>query len=180
MLVPLLWYITFGALHEAAHLLAALLLGDGAGDSVVFTAQNYLRAALARHVIVPAKEYSYADEDYSQSHRDDRVRHAGWLASVGIAVFTVTLSRYTSSRTGDKEKQQRRRRRWWWLEGVEIAAVVTAMEALQTDLLQTHFFSGATSTSDAAAGASVIRLCCGNFGIVLVNLAWATRWGCTS
>lgn len=79
----------------------------------------------------------------------------------------------------------RRWRRSWRWEGVEIAAVVTALEALQTDLLRIqladHFSFSAADPADpadpaaTAAAAAARILFCGNFGIILVNLAWATR-----
>ena len=172
------WYVAFGALHEAAHLLAAS--GSGSYDEV-FTAQNYLRAAFGRHVvIVPSSSGGemtvthnrYADEACTSVdncfffHPSLLVRHAGWMTSVALAILVLAVTTTPrSSPRHDDEKVKKRRKRRWWLEGVRTAAVVTALEAVQTDLLQQRVSLSSSSSI----------LFCGNFGIILVNLAWATR-----
>ena len=148
----------------------------------------------------------------TQGH-DDRmrlVRHAGWLASVSFAVIVLLIMSWrfpprdengddgcakckppssSSPRFSSSEasSSRSRRRRSWWLEGVEIAVLATALEALQTDLLlpsrrfyrQTMFESSqddCDSDRTTTAARSAI-LFCGNFGIILVNLAWSTSGG---
>jgi|AntAceMinimDraft_1070359.scaffolds.fasta_scaffold01908_9 hypothetical protein len=188
MIVPVLWYAAFGALHETAHLLAASALicardlrssSSQRGGSDIFSARNYIRAALARHVLV--REEAFEEGGGVVCEGDARlrlVRHAGWVASVGLAVLVVTW--YLLCK---KKETRRHSSSQWWRQGVELAAVVTALEALATDLLQTQvaIFGGASSSSSfsntAPPSGGAVWLFCGNFGIILVNLAWATRQG---
>ena len=70
---------------------------------------------------------------------------------------------------------------------MEIAALVTAFEAIQTDLLllqpirHTHPMFTSSEAADESRTTTTARtavlLFCGNFGIILVNLAWATAGG---
>ena len=167
MLGALLWYAAFGAAHEAAHLLAAsALCGEGAPS-----AHNFLRAALARHVVL--------DEGEENGGRCDvrAVRHSGWLASVLVAALVRGVRSPRDARRGKCVEGMGRRflflgGRWG---GVQLAAAVTALEALASDLLQLRPGAGAAVAGGGAGGSGGggVWLFCGNFGIVMINLAWA-------
>jgi len=169
MLAALLWYAAFGAAHEAAHLLAAsALCGDGAPS-----AHNLLRAALARHVVL--------DEGGETGGWCNvrAVRHCGWLASVLVAALVLGVRSPRDARRFKRAEGVGGRfllgGRWG---GVQLAAAVTALEALASDLLQLTPGAGAAVDGGGGAGGSRgggggVWLFCGNFGIVMINLAWA-------
>ena len=79
-----------------------------------------------------------------------------------------------------------RRHRWSAATAAGVAAVVTALDAISTDLLGFLPTAGSHSHAAAAAGASASYgygygctaasvLFCGNFGVILINAAWAGR-----
>lgn len=130
----LAWYLLFGALHELAHLCTAAAMGfkDGIGGNSSI-GDFLVRTFLLRQSVIPA--LSSADLLYSAI-----VRHAGWMASVVLALVILSSTKHQS---------------------ICLAAVVTALEAISTDLL------GLLSTQAAPH-----VLFCGNFGVLLLHSAW--------
>ena len=129
----LAWYFLFGALHEAAHLGAAVVFGftDGILDNGI--GNLFVRTLLLRQSIIPA--LSSATVLHSAI-----VRHAGWMASVGLALIILLSTNHQPAR---------------------MAAIVTALEAISTDLF------GLFNTQVAPH-----VLFCGNFGVLLLHSAW--------
>jgi hypothetical protein len=157
-----LFYILFGALHEVSHLVVALLLGFGDGlvnDGVV--ALLY-RTLLGRQCILPALDNVHADTDSDSTAALLVVRHAGWLFSVLLALVLKVVGQ------GKRQTNVARYAR--------LAANVTALEAVSTDLFQFGVLAG-LFTRSASAGATLF---CGNFGIILLHQAWLSDNGKTA
>jgi hypothetical protein len=138
-LLLLCCYVFFGAIHEGAHLLTAHLLGVSHGifqDGIV---NVMVRLLLLRQSVVP----DLACQDnviYSTI-----VRHSGWISSVLIAVAVAVNSNHKIAQT---------------------AAIITALEAISTDLL------GLFSVQNAPH-----VFFCGNFGVLLLHKAWSSDAG---
>jgi len=137
----LAWYVLFGALHEVAHLVAAAALGfsDGLLDDGIINV--LFRSVLLRQSIIPA--LSSADIGFASI-----VRHSGWMASIFMAFTIASTTNHKLART---------------------AAVVTALEAISTDLLGLYSSSAAPHV-----------FFCGNFGVLLIHKAWSSNGGGTT
>ena len=60
------------------------------------------------------------------------------------------------------------------MSAATIAAVVTALEAVSTDLLGLGVPSSLGAVASSSSSSSVTLLC-GNFGVILINAAWAGK-----
>lgn len=128
------WYIILGACHELVHLLTSFCFNLHHG--VVNADESYLtfivRVMVGRAIELPA----LADADVDASAV---VRHSGWIFSVVIALLFMNIRILAKEATN--------------------AAIVTAIEAVATDLLQ-------------FGSVGVTTLLCGNFGLILINPMW--------
>ena len=128
------WYIILGACHELVHLLTSFCFNLHHG--VVNVDESYLtfivRIMVGRAIELPA----LADADVDASAV---VRHSGWIFSVVIALLFMNIRILAKEATN--------------------AAIVTAIEAVATDLLQ-------------FGSVGVTTLLCGNFGLILINPMW--------
>ena len=79
------------------------------------------------------------------------VRHAGWMISLSLAILIPRRHR-----------------------NVKLAAIITAVEAIWTDLLQLPVLNGITMTSSTTANSIFF---CGNFGILLLHHLWLKNQG---
>ena len=141
------WYVAFGAAHEAAHVAAAAIVGrlDGAGGYM-----NIARALFGRHVYLPALALADRSEVLF-------VQHFAWICSVVLAVGAYALTR---TNVDDKHAKGCRSDA---AAAMVLAAIVTALEALTSDLLrarpgESHF----SPFADKAMQTSLFF--CGNFG----------------
>ena len=147
----LAFHALFGAVHEASHLAAAWWTGRLVGvETITDTANVVAKAMLGRHVVVAA------DVSDGRIALDiDPVRHAGWVASavVAIAVAFVYTCRYRDS--SQKRSSAAVEPGWSMSSAATIAAVVTALEAVSTDLLGLGVPSS-IAASGAVVGAVVV------------------------
>jgi hypothetical protein len=145
----LLYYILFGALHEACHLLAAHLTSCS-NDSSDLSWTNLTRSALGRSSIL-------AVDECDGLWRESIVLHSGWIFSVLLAVALEFHKRRHRRSMKDEDVAP--------LSPAARAAMVTAVEAVVTDLFRwTPHHSNAFTNK--------ILVYCGNFGIVLLNPMW--------
>jgi len=154
------WYVACGAAHEAAHVLAAASLGkiDGVGG-----VSNVVSAIVARSVRIPL----LASDDAADAA--SFVRHCGWIFSLALAALALHLRARVSAAVAASAEDPHRRpsdkattrapSRADTLGAFAIAAVATAFDALATDLFR---------LARAPAGTFL----CGNFGLIMLNLAW--------
>jgi hypothetical protein len=156
------WYIAFGAAHEAAHVAAAALLGRLAGAG---TAGNVARTLLARHVRLPA--LSFPDVP---SWEVRFVSHFAWVCSVAWALAAFILTR-TKSQRGGREFESGLGQRSDAAAAMALAALVTALEAVASDLLRWGPSWGSQSpqhyNDNELLGDTVLQsslFFCGNFG----------------
>jgi hypothetical protein len=140
----LVWYGVWGALHECTHLLVAMGVGLDAGlwDDGVVTV--LMRTLLMRQCVIPAAAESLNDDlDVSIM----AVRHAGWMMSVLVVVVLALFSCNNNNKRSHHKDAL-------------VAASLTALEAISTDLLGMY-------------GPSKKVFFCGNFGIILLHKAWS-------
>jgi hypothetical protein len=210
------WYILFGALHEAAHFMAAAVCfllqhhrhGGGKQNNNNYSSllssiwssitpssdindddsNNWvlllLRIALSRQISLDLEECEEDDSSStaSCSSRDDGivfwVRHAGWVTSlllaIGIAAtcFVVHVNRQSRATSGDgaSSGHQEHTIHHLHMRFMLAAAVLTAVEAIATDLLgipTIPLFLLSTNSS-----VHTTTFFCGNFGIILLHQAW--------
>lgn len=151
------WYVAFGAAHEAAHVAAAAIFGrlDGAGSYL-----NVARALFGRHVHLP----SLAAPDCPR-WQIDFVQHFAWVCSVTLAAAAFALTRTKIKRNGDDKTFEGLRSEA--VGAMVLAALVTALEAIGSDLLRFRP-TGAMEQppyhdlGDKVSDASLFF--CGNFG----------------
>lgn len=142
------WYIVFGFLHEAMHIVTALLLGVSWKDGILC---DGLAPLLFRTVIMRQSAFFNLTED--NLSRLFLVRHAGWFFSVILSLLIPHCFPHA---------------RW--------AAAITAVEAITTDLFQWEaYLPGITFHTFSSTNASV--LFCGNFGMILLHHIWCTNQG---
>jgi hypothetical protein len=142
------WYIFFGFLHEAMHIVTALVLGVSWQDGILCDGFVPL---LFRTVVWRQSAFFNLTED--NVSRLFLVRHAGWAFSVILALL---IPRY--------------------FPHVRWAAAMTAFEAVTTDLFQLEvYLPGITYRPFSSTDAYV--LFCGNFGMILLHHIWCTKQG---
>lgn len=163
----LLAYFTFGALHELAHLLtASWLLGRPLLALLFFDSNNgdttsgsiILRIILGRCITIPLSiDHHQQQQQYASQTTTTMaaiITHSGWITSLVIAILCHLLY---------KQQQQRR---WPIITSspiIPVAAYLTALEGMTTDLLGfvPHHHGG-----------DYLTFFCGNFGILLMNSSW--------
>jgi hypothetical protein len=140
----LMWYVVLGAIHELVHFACAVFTGRCNIFQIIFydgILSFLLRLILGRQIIIP---YSSQNDEYGEFV----IRHSGWIVSVMIA---LVVSRLPSHR-----------------KNLQLAAMITAVEAVTTDLLRWHtFIPLITSSRDSS-----LLFYCGNFGIIVLHQSW--------
>ena len=134
----LLAYILFGTLHELAHLTAASWLSSDE-TSAIGLLLGALKSSLGRVSII--------DQDATRWEQS-AIRYSGWIGSVVLAIMVHLLAPNGA-------------------RAARMAATVTALEAITTDLLG---FTPVHLLHDHTA--SRLVLFCGNFGVLLLNPSW--------
>lgn len=150
----LAWYMLFGALHEATHVVTALLMGVPWNDGIIRDGilPFLLRLLLGRQSVIFHTDNGGGVDD---SALWMMVRHVGWVASLVLA--SQIPRRFQTAR---------------------LAAQITACEAISTDLLQLNvLFQGMTFTPLLGENAASSLFYCGNFGIILLHHLWLTDQG---
>ena len=165
-------YAAFGALHEVSHLAAAWAVGR-LPPAYHPGLHNVARALLGRHVVVAT---GAGGDEGTWAWKDHLVRHAGWMASAALAFVALQSTQPPSSTVAgddDDDDDAEGGPRWSLSTAARVAAVVTFIEAVSTDLLGLIPAASANYSSDATA--FVTTLFCGNFGVILINAAWAGK-----
>ena len=154
----LLAYITFGALHELAHLLTAVWLLPSSALSELLTDTNnnssnnnniatlILHISLGRCLTIPLHTATTNINTLTIA----LITHSGWIASTVIAILCHVLY-----------KKQ-------WIKSsssVVLTAYITALEGMTTDLL------GFVPHHHNSVG-GYMTFFCGNFGVLLLNSSW--------
>lgn len=144
----LLWYIAFGALHEISHVLCAFMVGPSDG---ILSYDGYgpflFRTLLGRQTIIPAISYD--------DNATTLIRHAGWVFSTLVAFVVLFILRTNSN--------------------VKTAAILTALEAITTDLFGWNVLPGLYTPFNVSPTSCV--LFCGNFGIIVLHHSWFDQRG---
>lgn len=140
----LVWYHAFGLCHEIAHMVAAWGLG------VWSPPPSSLPLMLVKAFFGRACELPVESSDATTIH------HAGWIASLILAVLGTAFSSSSSSTSKNNGSF------FSASEACRLAAWITFAEAFCTD------FVGIGGVADVAGQ----LFYCGNFGLILVNPAW--------
>ena len=147
----LLAYMTFGFLHEISHIVTARCVGYGSVSSSK-NISTWIGIFLGRGCIIPGMESSSQWEV-------DLVHHVGWMTSVLLAVMVYVINR--------KLILPKKNEKTCSMDCITLAAFVTALEAICTDLLGFGSFNSDSTTT----------FLCGNFGIILLNDSWTKTPG---
>lgn len=143
------WYIFFGCLHEASHLISASINGHSDGiiqyDGIL---PFMYRLFIGRYSIIP----ELVNHDFDQGNI---VRHSGWIFSVIVALLICMFSQKKHN-------------------NAKIAACVTALEAITTDLFKWNALPGMCDPLLASRSAIFF---CGNFGIIALHHLWFENQG---
>ena len=169
----LLYYVVFGALHECAHVVTAAFL------HVLFYGSHHLDAFLrsffadgiptvmfrtifARQSVVPlgpSLELRNNDNSDVLAFIEAMTRHSGWMFSVIVAAILAYKYVYRyPAKLGASDTPT-----------IVIAATITAVEAVWTDLLRLPVIP---LFGPASPG---ITFFCGNFGLIVLNSAWTSK-----
>ena len=156
-------YLLLGAAHEASHILAATWLGyptkfaseQARGSDAVTVLREVFGLVFGRMASIPSMEHA---SEYDLSI----VRHAGWLFSVFLlaVVFLCVSLQVTKKQKSSSFASILRQ------NATLQAALVTAMEAIATDLIGVSCLAGKKTA-----------FLCGNFGVILLNDAWVNTPG---
>lgn len=222
-------YVAFGVLHELAHLTVASWLtsppsppddhdhdhnnnqNNGAAGIANSLLANVARAVLGRYSLVRVGgDGGDGDSDDDENGRISIISHAGWIASVILAVLCHLLHYHAARkkrrkcdgidfhddgdivhRSNDKRpggifclfsifNPEKMMDIFFHGPILPVAAYITAMEAISTDLLGfTPAYSHLLGDADGFYPTSHHHhhhrhfICfCGNFGILLLNPSW--------
>ena len=168
----LFWYVVFGILHELVHVTTIFMFGfggngDGTAPSPALTTSKGMMTFLVRSVLGRACHMEITLEE--QHHQNFAwelafIEHSGWLFSVGLVVVLHLFNR-------NKKKVSAK-----FIDDMKLAAIVTAIEAICTDLLHFGTISGINHTDDGGMVTKFVFYC-GNFGVILLSPAWTTTPG---
>jgi hypothetical protein len=149
----LLWYIFFGALHEAVHVFVAIWSTHCPIEKVLnndeYSALLY-RMLLGRHTEISNENNCWDDSTI------DIIRQSGWIFSTFIAIVMFT--------SVNKD------------ESMKIAAAITALESITSDFLCWNVLSGLTNIPLAPVSSKCLFYC-GNFGIIVLHHLWFEQRG---
>ena len=168
----LFYYVVFGALHELSHVFTAaflhvLLFGRHHLGAFLrgFFADGFsavlFRTIFARQSFVPLSLPLDVDDSSNVAVFEALIRHSGWLFSV---IAAVTLLAYTHRCPGRSKLST---------ESIAIASIITAIEAVWTDLLRLPVIPLFGPASQHYAGLTTFF--CGNFGLIVINSAWTSK-----
>eukprot|EP00531_Pseudo-nitzschia_arenysensis_P016726 CAMPEP_0116156094 /NCGR_PEP_ID=MMETSP0329-20121206/22651_1 /TAXON_ID=697910 /ORGANISM="Pseudo-nitzschia arenysensis, Strain B593" /LENGTH=1586 /DNA_ID=CAMNT_0003653159 /DNA_START=153 /DNA_END=4916 /DNA_ORIENTATION=- len=179
----LVWYFAFGAIHELSHYVTAWWLGydivlqqmDEALDhpkSSLLGQSNDRWVRLAYEIIL-GRQCSLPN---LPRDLEDPVRHAGWISScfllILLAISFGCFNRFDQTvkrnKGNDSEKSGRGVTLFEKIMSNDrlVAAIVTAMEAITTDLF------GWNPILPLNVGTIRQTFYCGNFGVILLNRSW--------
>jgi hypothetical protein len=182
-------YLTFGALHELAHLLMASWLLPVQSTSSFLADEDspftttvsnipkvLIRILLGRCVTIPLSTTTATttttdmDDTTVATAAASLIRHSGWITSVTIAILCHLLYKH------QQQQQQTHRLLISILSpNVVLAAYITAIEGISTDLLgwtPHHDSLWYTTNNNTNSSSSYLTFFCGNFGILLLNPSW--------
>ncbi|KAL7540954.1 hypothetical protein ACHAXR_010517, partial [Thalassiosira sp. AJA248-18] len=177
MLALLAAYFGFGALHELAHLVAASwILPSTSGSSSLASGGGAL-GLLHTTVRTILGRYSVINVNDDQVYEASMILHAGWtfsliLAVVCHAIHVIVRSRSKHNKDGSSTSSSTSNNSIGigmniFLNPIlPIAAYVTAMEAIVTDLL------GFVPIHPYLQDSSRLICFCGNFGVLLLHPSW--------
>jgi hypothetical protein len=180
-------YLTFGALHELAHLLMASWLLPVQSTSTFFAEEDsqftvsnipkvLIRILLGRCVTIPLSSTTATtttdmdDTTAAVAAASSLIRHSGWITSVIIAILCHLLYKHQQ-----QQQTHRQELRVSISPCVVLAAYITAIEGISTDLLgwTPHLDSlWYTTNNNSSSSSSYLTFFCGNFGILLLNPSW--------
>ena len=166
------WYLLFGALHELSHVLVAFGLGFVKPSALSMASAPHIvmwvvRLALERRCQFPIPVDGADDDNIDgpvvvAKARIALVRHAGWVFS---SVLAAAIYYFYAKKSHTSSSAQQHPLVW--------AAVLTALEAVSTDLLGLGIIPLlGTRGSHVDAGNHMLTFFCGNFGLILLNPAW--------
>ena len=142
------YYVGFGVLHEAFHVLAAYALCRQDDSTFQIPSMpTFLRDALLG---------KYVELRAMGEEKEGMVRHAGWILSLLMAILLFLLQQYQSSvRRSTSIKSSASSIPY-------MAAAIVALEAISTDLFQLGVVNNLTTSV----------FFCGNFGAILLHQNW--------
>jgi len=195
-------YVIFGALHECSHLIAAVWFLpplDHNNDSSYYANPSALvntavRAIFGRYSIVQFSDVVSDDggnenrivldeEENEGAAFLQMIVHAGWIFSLVLAVlchwlYSIVRNKDTTDESSLHNTQQTTMQRLFLEPALPIAAYITAMEAITTDLfgfVPVHPYNilrDLNSPSSSSSSSSQLICFCGNFGVLLLNPSW--------
>jgi len=169
------YYIIFGALHEISHAACASILHiiysptsfneflrDFLADGVLAV---LFRTILARQCVLPPLSLLGSDDDRFVAWAESMIRQSGWIFSVVLAALVCSIAklRMRQQKTAESISTV--------TQPIVIGAIITAVEALWTDLLCLSTVPLFGPTTLHSAGATYL---CGNFGVIVINTAWTS------
>mmetsp|Transcript_19463 Transcript_19463/g.42309 ORF Transcript_19463/g.42309 Transcript_19463/m.42309 type:complete len:1662 (-) Transcript_19463:341-5326(-) len=169
-------YLLFGLLHEFSHLaIASVFLSSSQSSlsSLCDLAQFVARALLGRYCLIEIDNDDNVGSSFVRAHL--AIRHFGWIFSLAVAVGLHYCQHVRSLRSGTAAAKKSS---FWRLAVVEpiviVAAYVTALEAITTDLLGfvPIFHQHTSNPMPMKSESSTLLFFCGNFGILLINSSW--------
>ena len=181
-LSALSWYWIFGFIHELSHIIAALALSTLSNHipydyDDVWESLKWIDILFHRRFQLQLDPLLLEQEDRNLERNAFIIRQSGWIASVSIAFLVSIFShrRLSTPRDDDGGKVWSSQCLQW----CQLAACITALDAVWTDLLQMDplFSSGSSASSTDDMNPSTITFFCGNFGVILLHSAWLDNNG---
>lgn len=187
-----LCYVICGALHELSHAVTAMFLVNGMTlNKLICTAadsdkghdyndyddQNDIHldgsiptsfcniAPFAYHLLIGRQTILPLTEEVGSTSNLFWIQHMGWMFSVLLAI-SMQIFRLRKIDNNNKETTGSAT----FSSAIRLAAMITALEAISTDLLGLGSFLPLVTT--ASATPSTISMLCGNFGVILLHHLW--------
>ena len=162
----LFWYVLFGVFHELVHVLAVKVITTTTTTTKNPVLNDGIMTILIRAMLGRACHIHADDDDDGTSLSSWEVafiKHSGWIVSVVIALFTMLLSRRHRDDLNSSGMIN-------YCNDIQLAAIVTAFEAVCSDFFNLGTISGLNHRSSNL----MYFFYCGNFGVILLSPAWTT------
>ena len=150
-------YILFGAVHELIHFFSAIV--------IISPSLSLIHSSVFFDIFIGRRFILYTSEGVSIDESQLKVvRHSGWIGSTLIALLCFYFSNKRTFRHFIMSYRINL--------CVSIPALITALEAISTDLFGLPPLLNRLQTQEPA-----MYFFCGNFGIILLHSAWLSNGG---
>jgi hypothetical protein len=162
-------YLLCGFIHELSHIAAASIFAHD--HFQVWKDVDWLDVLLHRR-------FQIESSLLVSNNTSLIVRHFGWITSIIIAIIISLLKNQIKTCIGGDSSEEEKKPTSKFIHWMELAAFITAIDAIWTDLFQMNplfpfdYYSTNDNYQQGLDDSKTMVFFCGNFGIIILHSAW--------